>query len=132
MLRDSPYIYSIHIRRLTLIATLFGPPGLLMPVGVLADALRRHQLLLDGRLARVSLDKSLIERCSRADFDTDALLEPLRSIDGVEVVALSRERGPPAAQSSRYASSTGRSGRLKCSGRRSGPRAGRVLAFHCS
>ncbi|MFN3241374.1 MAG: DHH family phosphoesterase [Planctomycetota bacterium] len=59
---------------------------------VLADALRRHRLLCNDQLVMISLDKSLIERCSKADFDTDAVLEPLRSIDGVEVVALLKER----------------------------------------
>lgn len=61
-------------------------------VGVLADALRRHRLLLGGQLVAVSLDKGLMERCLRIDFDTDAVLDPLRSIDGVEVVALLKER----------------------------------------
>lgn len=59
---------------------------------VLADALGNHRLLCDDKLVMVSLDKALIERCSKADFDTDAVLEPLRSIDGVEVVALLKER----------------------------------------
>ena len=57
MLRDSPYIYSIHIRRLTLIATLFGPPGLLMPVGVLADALT--DAALQGQAAALRLAASM-------------------------------------------------------------------------
>jgi bifunctional oligoribonuclease and PAP phosphatase NrnA len=60
--------------------------------GVLADALARHQLRLQGKLALVSLDKVLMERAARADFDTDAVLDPLRSLDGVEVVALLKER----------------------------------------
>jgi phosphoesterase RecJ-like protein len=59
---------------------------------VLADALKRHRLLCGERLAMVSLDKALVERCSKADFDTDAVMEPLRSIQGVEVVALLKER----------------------------------------
>jgi len=59
---------------------------------VLSDALQRHRLLLGGKLARVSLDKALVERCARADFDTDAVMDPLRSIEGVEVVALLKER----------------------------------------
>jgi phosphoesterase RecJ-like protein len=60
--------------------------------GVLADALARHRLRLNGRLALVTLDKVLMERASRADFDTDGVLDPLRSLDGVEVVALLKER----------------------------------------
>ncbi|HIE70410.1 MAG TPA: bifunctional oligoribonuclease/PAP phosphatase NrnA, partial [Planctomycetes bacterium] len=49
-------------------------------------------MLLDGELACLSLDKAMIERCSKADFDTDSMMEPLRSIEGVEVVALLKER----------------------------------------
>lgn len=59
---------------------------------VLADALQDSRLLLDGKLARLSLDKAMIERCSKANFDTDIMMEPLRSIEGVEVVALLKER----------------------------------------
>jgi phosphoesterase RecJ-like protein len=59
---------------------------------VLADALARHRLRLHGKLALVSLDKALMERAARADFDTDAVLDPLRSLEGVEVVALLKER----------------------------------------
>jgi phosphoesterase RecJ-like protein len=60
--------------------------------GILADALGRHRLLCGGQLAMVTLDKSLVDRGAKAEFDTDAVLEPLRSIDGVEVVALLKER----------------------------------------
>ena len=60
--------------------------------GVLADALARHQLRLRGKLALAVLDKTLMERAARADFDTDGVLDPLRSIEGVEVVALLKER----------------------------------------
>lgn len=59
---------------------------------VLAAALGRHRLLCGGRLAMVSMPKHLVERSARIDFDTDAVLEPLRSIEGVEVVALLKER----------------------------------------
>jgi bifunctional oligoribonuclease and PAP phosphatase NrnA len=59
---------------------------------VLAEALRRHQLRLDGRFVRVSIDKALMERAIRADFDTDQVLDPLRSIEGIEVVGLFKER----------------------------------------
>jgi len=59
---------------------------------VLAEALQESRLLLGGRLARLSLDKAMIERCSKTDFDTDIMMEPLRSIEGVEVVALLKER----------------------------------------
>ena len=40
----------------------------------------------------MTLDKVLMERASRADFDTDGVLDPLRSLEGVEVVALLKER----------------------------------------
>jgi phosphoesterase RecJ-like protein len=59
---------------------------------ILADALLTSRLLLDGKLARLSLDKAMIERTSKANFDTDVMMEPLRSIGGVEVVALLKER----------------------------------------
>lgn len=59
---------------------------------LLAEALQRHRLCLSGKLAMVSLDKALMERAARADFDTDAVLDPLRSLEGVEVVALLKER----------------------------------------
>jgi len=59
---------------------------------LLAEALQRHRLCLAGKLAMVSLDKALMERAARADFDTDAVLDPLRSLEGVEVVALLKER----------------------------------------
>lgn len=59
---------------------------------LLADSLHRHRLRCGGRLAMVTLDKQLMERASRADFDTDAVLDPLRSLEGVEVVALIKER----------------------------------------
>jgi bifunctional oligoribonuclease and PAP phosphatase NrnA len=59
---------------------------------LLAESLQRHRLRLGGKLALVSLDKNLMDRASRVDFDTDAVLDPLRSLDGVEVVALLKER----------------------------------------
>jgi phosphoesterase RecJ-like protein len=60
--------------------------------GVLAEALRRHTLRLGGKLAMVAIDRALMERATRADFDTDGVLDPLRSLEGVEVVALLKER----------------------------------------
>lgn len=59
---------------------------------LLTEALQRHRLRLGGRLAMASLDKQLMERAARIDFDTDAILDPLRSLEGVEVVALLKER----------------------------------------
>jgi len=60
--------------------------------GLLGTALLRHSLRCDGRLAIACLDRDYMERAARADFDTDAVLDPLRSLDGVEVVALLKER----------------------------------------
>lgn len=59
---------------------------------LLADALQRHSLRLGGRLAMAALDRGLMERAAAIDFDTDSILEPLRSMDGIEVVALLKER----------------------------------------
>lgn len=61
-------------------------------VALLAEALSRHRLRLAGRLAMASLGKELMDRAARVDFDTDAVLDPLRSVAGVEVVALLKER----------------------------------------
>jgi phosphoesterase RecJ-like protein len=59
---------------------------------ILAVALQRHQLRLSGRLAIAVLDRGLMERAANIGFDTDLVLEPLRSLEGVEVVALIKER----------------------------------------
>ena len=59
---------------------------------ILGDALQGYRLRCDGQLAMVSLNKALSDRGARAEFDTDAVLEPLRSVEGVEVVALLKER----------------------------------------
>jgi bifunctional oligoribonuclease and PAP phosphatase NrnA len=61
--------------------------------GILAAALQRHELRCGGRLALASLDRDLMQRAASADFETDAVLDPLRSLVGVEVVALLKERG---------------------------------------
>lgn len=61
--------------------------------GLLAAALMRHELRCNGRLALASLDRDLMQRATAADFETDAVLDPLRSLLGVEVVALLKERG---------------------------------------
>jgi phosphoesterase RecJ-like protein len=59
---------------------------------VLIAALQRNRFTCDGRLALVVLEKSIMERAVRIDFDTDSVLEPLRSLAGVEVVGLLKER----------------------------------------
>lgn len=61
-------------------------------VALLAQALAGSRYQLGGRLAMVCLDKAWMERAARADFDTDAVLDPLRSVEGIEVVAVLKER----------------------------------------
>jgi len=61
-------------------------------ITLLAQALQGNRFRLDGKLAMVTLDKAWMERAARADFDTDAVLDPLRSIEGIEVVAVLKER----------------------------------------
>jgi bifunctional oligoribonuclease and PAP phosphatase NrnA len=60
---------------------------------LLTEALARHRLAQGGKLAIAVLDRALMDRASAIDFDTDAILEPLRSLAGIEVVALLKERG---------------------------------------
>lgn len=67
-------------------------------VELLVAGLGRHGFSLDNRLAHVCLDKNLMERAARTGFDTDAILDPLRSVDGVEVVALLKERADGAVK----------------------------------
>lgn len=59
---------------------------------LLAETMQRHELRLGGKLAMVSLDRGLMERAGHIDFDTDQVIDPLRSLRGVEVVALLKER----------------------------------------
>lgn len=61
-------------------------------IAVLGDGLQGAQLLLDGRFAMVQLDKAAMERANKAGFDTDQVMEPLRCLEGVEVVAMLKER----------------------------------------
>ena len=60
-------------------------------VSFLSSSLDTHQFRLQGRLVVASLDKSAVERAGRIGFDTDQLLEPIRSVAGVEVAALFKE-----------------------------------------
>jgi bifunctional oligoribonuclease and PAP phosphatase NrnA len=57
-------------------------------VGLLAEALNTHQFRLGQRLVFASLDQEILGRMNRHGFDTDGVLEPLRSIAGIEVAAL--------------------------------------------
>jgi len=93
---------------------------------ILATALQRHELRLGGRLALVGLDRTLTERASHAGFDTDLVIDPLRSLEGVEVVAILKERFDGAVKLSlrakggidvqRIAASFGGGGHMKAAG----------------
>ena len=60
--------------------------------GLLAATLDCHELRLDGKLALVCMGRQLMERAARIGFETDPVIDLLRSIVGVEVVALLKER----------------------------------------
>jgi phosphoesterase RecJ-like protein len=60
-------------------------------VAFLSSSLAKHQFRLNRRLVLATLDKSAMEQAGRIGFDTDQLLEPIRSVAGVEVAALFKE-----------------------------------------
>jgi phosphoesterase RecJ-like protein len=62
-------------------------------VAFLADALGRGRFALDDRFGWIALDKEAVDRAGRIGFDLDLVMEPLRSVKGVEVVALIKENG---------------------------------------
>ena len=57
-------------------------------IGLLRDAMQRARLVLDGRLALLSLDRAWMDRAGAADFDTDIVMDPLRPVAGLGGVAL--------------------------------------------
>lgn len=59
---------------------------------MLSATLGRHELRLNGQFAVVCMNRQLMERASRIDFDSDGVMDLLRSIAGVEVVGLLKER----------------------------------------
>ena len=61
-------------------------------IDLLSRSLAASKIGLDGRYATTTLDKVQLERAARIGFDTDLVMEPLRSLAGVEVVALLKER----------------------------------------
>ncbi len=61
-------------------------------VGLLAKALQTHEFRCGGRYVQATIDRLQMERAQQVSFDTDAVLEPLRSVEGVEVVGLFKER----------------------------------------
>ncbi len=60
-------------------------------VDYLASSLGECKLDLDGKFGFVLIGPAAIERASRIGFDLDAVMEPLRSVRGVEVVAMFKE-----------------------------------------
>lgn len=60
-------------------------------VAFLSSSLATHEFRLDGRFVLAKLDRSAMEQAGRIQFDTDQLLEPIRSVSGVEVAALFKE-----------------------------------------
>ncbi len=61
-------------------------------VALLAAALQTHQVRAGGRFAYAVLDRGLMDRAGRVGFDTDSVLEPLRSLTHIEVAGLFKER----------------------------------------
>lgn len=57
-------------------------------VSLLADGLARAKFEADGKIAVLALDAEYCAKVRQEKFNTDALLDPLRSVDGVDVVAL--------------------------------------------
>lgn len=62
-------------------------------VSMLAQGLARQERLLDGRYAYSAMERGAVEHAKRVGFDTDAIMESLRSVRGTEVVALFKELG---------------------------------------
>lgn len=95
-------------------------------VGLLAEGLATHSYHLGGRLACAALPRELLHRISRAGFETDAILEPIRSVTGVEVACLFKElqdgrvkislRSMGAADVQQIAASFGGGGHQKAAG----------------
>lgn len=61
-------------------------------VGMVESILSTHQFRHEGKYGYAAIDKAAMSKANSIDFDTDMVLEPLRSVDGVEVVALFKER----------------------------------------
>ncbi len=60
-------------------------------VAMLGQGLTRSERLLEGRYAYSVLERGAVEHAKRVGFDTDAIMEPLRSVRGTEVVCLFKE-----------------------------------------
>lgn len=61
---------------------------------LLAQGLARHVRQFDGRYAYCVLDRDAMDHGRRVGFDSDTVMEPLRSVAGTEVVALFKELAP--------------------------------------
>lgn len=61
-------------------------------VDLLRRGLEGAQVVHKGALGLLCLDKAMMDRVQRIGFDTDQLMESLRSVDGMQVVALLKER----------------------------------------
>ena len=61
-------------------------------VALFAACMDKSELLLDGRFGLLALGRELVDNAANLAFDLDSVIEPLRSVDGVEVVALIKER----------------------------------------
>lgn len=73
-------------------------------VEFLASTLARCELDLDGRFGYVLLDKDVIDAATAIGFDLDGVMEPLRSVAGMEVVAMLKQGSPKSVKVSLRAS----------------------------
>jgi phosphoesterase RecJ-like protein len=60
-------------------------------LGILAEGIGRSEIELDGRVGFVAISHGLLERAARVGFDLDQVMEPLRSVGGIEVVVMLKE-----------------------------------------
>lgn len=60
-------------------------------VAILADAIGRSRIALDGRFGSICLERAVVERSTRIGLDLDLVMEPLRSVGSMEVVAMLKE-----------------------------------------
>lgn len=61
-------------------------------VELLSACLAQGQVLEEGRVAVIQLPRELVERANRIGFDLDQVMDPYRSIAGIEVVAMLKGR----------------------------------------
>jgi phosphoesterase RecJ-like protein len=60
-------------------------------VQLLANAIQRSRISLDGRFGAITLERPVVERGTRIGLDLDLVMEPLRSVGSIEVVAMLKE-----------------------------------------